>query len=240
MTPAKERLILALDVTDRKRAEALVRATEDSVGVYKIGLEFAMTGGLAFAEELAREGRKVFLDMKLLDIANTVAGGVRSAGRLGVHYLTVHAYPQALAAAVAARPPGLKIVAVTVLTSLDDDDLAEAGYAASTTDLAARRITAARELGVDAIVCSPREAALARKTGLTVITPGVRLESDAVGDQKRVATPQTAIAAGADMLVVGRPITAAEDPGAAAQTFLAAIEAGIIRASKPSAATAAR
>jgi len=232
MTLAKDRLILALDVTDRARAEALVLATKGSVGVYKIGLEFAMAGGLEFARELAQEGHKVFLDMKLLDIANTVAGAVRAAGKLGVRYLTVHAYPQALAAAVAARPPGLKIVAVTVLTSFDDADLAEAGYSKTTADLAARRIAAARELGVDAIVCSPREAGLAKKTGLTVITPGVRLATDDVGDQKRIATPEMAIASGADMLVVGRPITAAPDPATAARTVLDAVEAGLARPGK--------
>ncbi|MEM9220955.1 MAG: orotidine-5'-phosphate decarboxylase [Pseudomonadota bacterium] len=226
---AHSRLCLALDVTDRKKAEALILATEGSVGIYKIGLEFAMAGGLGLAAELAAAGRSVFLDMKLLDIANTVAGAVRSAGALGADYLTVHAYPQALEAAVAARPPGLKIVAVTVLTSLDDGDLLRAGYATSSADLVAKRIGDAAALGVDALVCSPKEAPAAHSSGLLVITPGVRLESDTAGDQKRIATPDAAIEAGADILVVGRPITAAPDPGAAARRFVEAIGAGLER-----------
>ncbi|MEO1103539.1 MAG: orotidine-5'-phosphate decarboxylase [Pseudomonadota bacterium] len=180
-------LCLALDVTDRARAEALVQATEDFVGVYKIGLEFAMAGGLAFAKELAGAGRSVFLDMKLLDIANTVAGAVRSASALGITYLTVHAYPQAITAAVAARPAGLSIVAVTVLTSLDDEDLEQTGYAMPANELVHWRIEQAAALGANAIVCAPSEAAAAKLSGLTVITPGVRLATDAAGDQKRVA-----------------------------------------------------
>ena len=235
---ARDHLILALDTTDPGRARALVDATKGLVGVYKIGLEFAMSGGLPFAEKLASEGHRVFLDMKLLDISNTVAGAVRGAGALGVEYLTVHAYPQAIAAAVAARPKGLKIVAVTVLTSLSDTDLADAGYTKGAADLVARRIRSAVELGADALVCSPQEATQARKSGLTVITPGVRRIEDATGDQKRVATPQTAMAAGADLLVVGRPITGAPDPAEAARDYLHAIDEGLARAAKSPAATA--
>ncbi|MBJ3777725.1 orotidine-5'-phosphate decarboxylase [Acuticoccus mangrovi] len=219
----ESRLILALDVADSAAAERLVRATEGVVGVYKIGLEFAMAGGLDFAAELARAGHRTFLDMKLLDIANTVAGGVRSAGALGATFLTVHAYPQALRAAVAARPDGLAIVAVTVLTSLDDADLREAGYAIGAADLVAQRIAGAAAAGADAIVCSPQEAAVAAASGLTVITPGIRMADDAAGDQKRIATPASAIAAGADALVVGRPINAAADPRAAAERYRDAI-----------------
>lgn len=235
-TSAKDHLILALDTTDPKRAQALVDATQGLVGVYKIGLEFAMSGGLPFAETLARQGHSVFLDMKLLDISNTVAGAVRGAAALGVKYLTVHAYPQAIAAAVAARPKGLKIVAVTVLTSLSDTDLADAGYTKGAADLVARRIRSAVELGADAVVCSPQEATLAKRSGLTVITPGVRRAEDAAGDQKRVATPQMAITAGADLLVVGRPITGAPDPAQAAREYLHAIGEGLARTAKWSAA----
>jgi orotidine-5'-phosphate decarboxylase len=223
---AADRLILALDVPDVAAARRLVEATAGAVGVYKVGLELAMAGGLPFAAELARE-HAVFLDMKLLDIPNTVAGAVRSAGALGVRWLTVHAYPQALAAAVAARPAGLGIVAVTALTSMDDADVAAAGYAESAAALVARRIATARDAGADAIVCSAAEAGAAKASGLVVITPGVRMAADAAGDQKRVATPDEAIAAGADMLVVGRPINAAPDPRAAARRYAEAIAAAL-------------
>ncbi|MEM8854132.1 MAG: orotidine-5'-phosphate decarboxylase [Pseudomonadota bacterium] len=224
---AAERLILALDVTDRGAAERLVEATAGAVGTYKIGLEFALSGGIDFARELVAAGHGVFLDMKLLDIANTVAGAVRAASSIGVTYLTVHAYPQALEAAVSARTGGTKIVAVTVLTSLDDDDLAAAGYGESAERLVERRIAAAVAAGADCIVCSPREAPQARASGLMVITPGVRLAEDGYGDQKRVATPQRAMADGADALVVGRPINAASDPRSAALRYRDAIEEGL-------------
>lgn len=219
----ESRLILAIDVPDVAAAARLVAATAGSVGIYKVGMELAYAGGLSFAADLAAAGHAVFLDLKLLDIPNTVAGGVRSAGRLGARFLTVHAYPQALAAAVAARPPGLSIVAVTVLTSMDDADLAAAGYGLGATALVDRRIEAAVAAGADAIVCAPTEAAAARRSGLAVITPGVRLSEDGAGDQKRVATPQEAIAAGADAIVVGRPITAAIDPAAAARRYADAV-----------------
>jgi len=205
-----------------------VSQTDGIVGVYKIGLELALGGGgIELARELSQAGRTVFLDAKILDIANTVAGAVRAAGTLGVRLVTVHAYPQAIAAAVAARPPGLSIVAVTVLTSLDNQDLAEAGYATTTDALVARRIASAAANGADAVVCSPREAALARESGLAVITPGVRMPEDGADDQKRVATPQAAISAGADAIVVGRPISGAADPAAAARRYVAAIAAGL-------------
>lgn len=223
----ESRLILALDVPDTAAAARLVDATAGVVGIYKVGMEFAYAGGLAFARDLAASGHAVFLDLKLLDIPNTVAGGVRSAGALGAKFLTVHAYPQALRAAVAARPSGLAVVAVTVLTSMDDADLAETGYAEGATALVERRISAAREAGADAIVCAPTEAAAARRSGLAVITPGVRLAEDSAGDQKRIATPTEAIAAGAHAVVVGRPITAAADPRAAAERYRGAIRAGL-------------
>ncbi|MEM0907500.1 MAG: orotidine-5'-phosphate decarboxylase [Pseudomonadota bacterium] len=226
-TTPQSRLILPLDTTDAAHARALVTATDGLVGVYKIGLEFVMAGGLSFAQALAGEGRSVFLDMKLLDIENTVEGAVRGAGALGADYVTVHAYPQGLQAAVRVRPEGLQIIAVTVLTSLDNDDLARAGYQSDAASLVALRIAEAAAIGVDCIVCSPEEAAVAHASGLTVITPGVRLEGDAVGDQKRVATPQQAIMNGADAVVVGRPITQAPDPRAAAERVVAAIAEGL-------------
>ncbi|MCF3933968.1 orotidine-5'-phosphate decarboxylase [Acuticoccus sp. M5D2P5] len=223
----QSRLIVALDTADRAAAERLVEATEGTVGVYKVGLEFAMAGGLNFAKELADAGHAVFLDMKLLDIANTVASAVRSAGGIGARYLTVHAYPQAIRAAVSARPQGLSIVAVTVLTSMDDEDLRETGYADTASALVEKRIAQAASLGADCIVCAPTEAAAAHRSGLVVITPGVRLPDDAAGDQKRIATPQDAIRAGADAIVVGRPINAAADPREAALRYTAAIAEGL-------------
>jgi orotidine-5'-phosphate decarboxylase len=230
-TTPTSRLALALDVADVAAAERLVEATRGTVGVYKIGFELALSGGIALAGRLAAEGEAVFLDMKLLDIPNTVAGATRAASALGVRFLTVHAYPQALRAAAAAAAKGehLSIVAVTVLTSMDDGDLAEAGYATDAADLVARRIGAARAAGADAIVCSPAEAAVAAQSGVAVITPGVRLPEDGTGDQKRVATPQAAIAAGADAVVVGRPIAAAPDPRAAALRYREAIAEGLAR-----------
>lgn len=228
-TTPESRLALALDVPDVARAERLVEVTRGVVGVWKIGFELALSGGLDLARRLSGEGEAVFLDLKLLDISNTVAGATRAAGRLGVRFLTVHAYPQALRAAVATRPEGLAIVAVTVLTSMDDADLAAAGYGLGAAGLVERRIAAAAEAGADCIVCSPAEAAAAARSGLSVITPGVRLPEDAAGDQKRVATPQDAIAAGADAVVVGRPISAAADPSAAALRYRDAIAEGLVR-----------
>jgi len=228
-TTPESRLVLALDVPDVAAAERLVEATRGVVGVWKIGFELALSGGLDFSRRLSGEGEAVFLDMKLLDIGNTVAGATRAAGRLGIRFLTVHAYPQALGAAVGARAEGLSIVAVTVLTSMDDADLAAAGYGLGASDLVARRIAAAAEAGADCIVCSPAEAAAAARSGLSVITPGVRLPEDAAGDQKRVATPREAIAAGADAIVVGRPVSGAADPRAAALRYRDAIAEGLGR-----------
>lgn len=219
----ESRLVLAVDVARRADAERQIDATRGVVGVYKIGLEFAMSGGLEMARDLASDGIPVFLDMKLLDIANTVAGATKAAAALGVRFLTVHAYPQALSAAVAAAPHSLTIVAVTVLTSFDDEDVRQAGYEKRLGELASHRIAQAAEFGAGAIVCAPQEAAAAKRSGLRVITPGVRMEEDAAGDQKRVATPERAIAAGADALVVGRPITGASDVRGAAERYRDAI-----------------
>jgi orotidine-5'-phosphate decarboxylase len=171
----------------------------------------------------------VFLDMKLHDIENSVAKGVENVARLGVNFLTVHAYPQTMKAAVAARRgSGLKILAVTVLTSYDDIDLAESGYSTGVESLVARRAQQAHDLGVDGLVCSPEEASplrLAVGNDMLFVTPGIRPQGTARGDQKRVTTPAQAIAAGADYLVVGRPITEAADPKTAAEAVVAEITA---------------
>ena len=229
MIPARDRLIVALDVADARAAEAMVERLGDAVSFYKIGYQLAFAGGLRLADTLVRAGKQVFLDMKLHDIGNSVAGGVESVARLGVSFLTVHAFPQTMKAAIEARRgSGLKILAVTVLTSYDDIDLAESGYATSVEALVARRAQQAHDIGVDGLVCSPEEAAPLRLVvgpDMTFVTPGIRSAGAASGDQKRVATPSQAIAAGADYLVVGRPIMSAGDPKAAALAIVAEIAA---------------
>jgi orotidine-5'-phosphate decarboxylase len=229
MIPARDRLIVALDVADARAAETMVERLGDAVSFYKIGYQLAFAGGLPLADTLIRAGKQVFLDMKLHDIGNSVAGGVESAAKLGVTFLTVHAFPQTMKAAIEARRgSALKILAVTVLTSYDDIDLAESGYTMGVDDLVARRAQQAHDLGVDGLVCSAEEAAPLRLVvgpDMTFVTPGIRPAGAATGDQKRVATPGQAIAAGADYLVVGRPITGAADPKAAARAIVAEIEA---------------
>ncbi len=231
----RERLIVALDVPSLDAAQAMVARLGNSVSFYKIGYQLGFAGGLDYARQLAQSGKRVFLDLKLHDIGNTVAAGVKSVASLGASFLTVHAYPQVMAAAVAAREQNLRILAVTVLTSLNDADLKAAGYAASAAELAAQRALQAREAGVDGLVCSPEEVAnLRRVVGgrLTLVTPGIRPACSAAGDQKRVATPAAAINAGADYLVIGRPIIAASDPKAAAEAIVAEI-AGAANEKRP-------
>jgi orotidine-5'-phosphate decarboxylase len=226
MPAPRERLIVALDLSSVEAAEALVARLGDAVSFYKIGYQLAYAGGLAYAQRLAGAGKHVFLDLKLHDIGNTVAQGVKSVARLGATFLTVHAYPQTMQAAVEAREGGLRILAVTVLTSYDDSDLKAAGYDASVKALVAGRAEQARVLGVDGLVCSPEEAANVRTiagAGMTLVTPGIRPAGAQAGDQKRIMTPAAAIAAGADYLVVGRPIVAASDPRAAAEAIVAEI-----------------
>jgi len=223
----RDRLIVALDLPGVEAAEAMVARLADSVTFYKIGYQLAFAGGLRLVETLAASGKKVFIDLKLHDIGNTVARGVESLARLGATFLTVHAYPQTMKAAVEARAgSSLKILAVTVLTSYDDDDLNEAGYRLGVIDLVEARARQAQALGVDGLVCSPEEAANLRKIidrRMKLITPGIRPADAATGDQKRVMTPARAIAAGADYLVVGRPILGADDPRAAAEAIVAEI-----------------
>jgi orotidine-5'-phosphate decarboxylase len=217
---ARDRLIVALDLPQVSDAERMIERLGDAVTFYKIGYQLAFAGGLPLAERLARSGKRVFLDLKLHDIGNTVARGVESVAKLGATFLTVHAYPQTMHAAVdARRGSGLKILAVTVLTSYDDADLAAAGYDFTVPELVAERAAQASDIGVDGLVCSAAEVALLRPTigtAMQLVTPGIRPADSEAGDQKRIMTPAEAIAAGADYLVVGRPILAAEDPRAAA------------------------
>jgi orotidine-5'-phosphate decarboxylase len=223
----KDRLIVPLDLPDVAAAEAMIARLGDSVTFYKIGYQLGYAGGLPLARRLADSGKKVFLDLKLHDIGNTVARGVESVARLGATFLTVHAYPQTMKAAVEGRAgTGLKILAVTVLTSYDDGDLHAAGYRLGVSDLVEARAQQAQVLGVDGLVCSPQEAVSLRKVvghQMVLVTPGIRPVGSAAGDQKRIMTPARAIAAGADYLVVGRPVLEAADPRAAAEAIQAEI-----------------
>jgi len=224
----RDRLIVALDVSGVREAEAVVETLGDTVSFYKIGYQLAFERGLPLAFALVNAGKRVFLDMKLHDIGNTVARAVENIVRMGVTFVTVHAYPQTMRAAVEAKSGSdLGILAVTVLTSYDNADLAEAGYNTTVEQLVTVRAALARDIGVDGLVCSAEEAApLRRIVGgeMWLVTPGIRPAGAARGDQKRVATPAAAIAAGASYLVVGRPITGAPDPLAAANQILDEME----------------
>jgi orotidine-5'-phosphate decarboxylase len=228
---ARDKLIVALDLPSVAAAQAMVERLGDAVSFYKIGYQLAFAGGLPLAETLVRAQKQVFVDLKLHDIGNTVAKGVESVAKLGATFLTVHAYPQTMHAAVDARAGSkLRILAVTVLTSYDDADLAAAGYDFTVPELVAERAAQARDIGIDGLVCSAEEAALVRPIiggRMALVTPGIRPAGAASGDQKRVMTPASAIAAGADYLVVGRPILEAADPKAAAQAIVAEIAQAI-------------
>ena len=221
----RDRLIVALDVPTVAHAEAVVRDLEGTAAFFKVGYQLAFAGGLDFARELASGGKQVFLDMKLLDIDNTVAKGVENIARMGMTMLTLHAYPKAMRAAVeAARGSGLCLLAVTVLTSMDEQDVIDAGYEYDPHTLVLRRAEQALNAGMGGIVCSAAEAAAVRKVvgpELAVVTPGIRPAGADHGDQKRVVTPLDAIRAGASHLVVGRPIVGAPDRRTVAEAVLA-------------------
>ena len=226
----RDRVIVALDVASVAEAEALVAALGDEVGFYKIGLELAFCGGLALAERLAGAGKKVFLDLKLHDIPATVERASAQVARLGATFLTVHAFPQTMAAALAGvANSGLGVLGVTVMTSYDDDDLAAVGYGLGVRDLVAKRADQAVALGLTGLILSAREVeAMRRRVGgkLVLVTPGIRPAGAQLDDQKRVVTPAAALAAGADHLVIGRPVTRAPDPRAAARAIFEGIAAG--------------
>jgi orotidine-5'-phosphate decarboxylase len=231
LAAAREKLIVALDFATPREAEALAAVLGDCVVFYKIGLELAYGGGLSLATDLAAAGKQVFLDLKLHDIAETVSRASAQAARLGATFLTVHAYPQTMKAAKAgAGGSRLRILGVTVLTSYDDRDLAEAGYAYSVADLVQRRAAQAVEAGLDGLVLSAQEAPVVRARfgdGLILVTPGIRPAGAAAAGQKRIMTPAAAIMAGASYLVVGRPVTRAESPRAAAEAIIAEIASAL-------------
>ena len=228
---ADARLICALDLPEVAEAEALVARLGDAISSYKIGLELLSRGGMAMANDLKARGCSVFLDWKLHDIGETVRRAASAIAATGAcDLLTVHAEPQVMRAAVAGRGEGsgVRILGVTVLTSLNEADLQEMGYALGVRDLVERRIRQALDCGVDGVVASPQEAALARRLAMEagrpeflVVTPGVRPVGAAKNDQARAATPADALRDGATHLVVGRPITAASDPRAAALAIVA-------------------
>ncbi len=229
--PADPRLICALDLPDRAAAEVMVERVGAAISFYKIGLELLATDGMALARELKTDGRQVFADWKLHDIGETVRRATAAITATGVcDFLTVHAEPQVLAAAVKGRGDDrqVKILGVTVLTSLSQADLVELGYGLKLETLVDRRVRQTLDAGADGVVASPHEAALARRIsaeagrpGFLVVTPGVRPSWAAKNDQARAATPAQALAAGASHLVAGRPITQADDPRAAANAIVA-------------------
>ncbi|TIV36759.1 MAG: orotidine-5'-phosphate decarboxylase, partial [Mesorhizobium sp.] len=222
------RLIVGLDLPTLKEAETAVRELEGAVSFYKIGYQLAFAGGLDFARELASGGTKVFLDMKLLDIDNTVAKGVENIVKMGVSMLTLHAYPKTMRAAVeAAKGSDLCLLGVTVLTSMDEQDMIDAGYEYDPHTLVLRRSEQALHAGMGGIVCSAEEAEAVRRIvgpDLAVVTPGIRPSGSDHGDQKRVVTPAQAIRNGASHLVVGRPIVKAPDRRAAAEAIIAEMQ----------------
>jgi orotidine-5'-phosphate decarboxylase len=223
----RDRLIVALDLPTVAEAEAMVDRIGDAATFYKVGMELTYGGGLELVRRLAAAGKKVFLDLKLHDIPTTVEKATAQVAGLGAAFLTVHAFPQTMKAAVKGKGGSdLRILAVTVMTSYDDADLIEAGYACGVRELVARRALQAREAAVDGIVLSPEEVTEMRGLlgpGMVLVTPGIRPAGTGHGDQKRVTTPAQAIRAGADHLVVGRPITQAADPRAAAASVVAEI-----------------
>ncbi|WP_282121301.1 orotidine-5'-phosphate decarboxylase [Ruegeria atlantica] len=223
-----DRLIVALDVPNALQGLAMAEQLGDSVSFYKIGLGMLTGGGLALANELKQEhGKRIFLDMKLFDIGNTVENAVRGLAQFDLDFLTVHGDPHVVRAAKeGAAGKDLKILAVTILTSLNRDDLdASLLKKGDVQDLVVERAARALEAGADGVIASPQEAALIRALpqaeGRLIVTPGVRPAGAALGDQKRVATPANAVADGVDHIVVGRPVYQADDPKAAAEAILA-------------------
>jgi orotidine-5'-phosphate decarboxylase len=229
---AKDRLIVALDVPSADQARSLIERLGDSVGVYKIGLELLFCGGFALAEELAKDGRAVFIDAKLSDIETTVERATAAIAGSGAAFLTVHAFDaKTLAAVVRGRgDSSLKLLGVTVLTNLAPSDLVEQGIDHPLEGMVLHRAALANTAGLDGVIASGREAAAIRGAigrDFLVVTPGVRPQGSDTQDQARAVTPKEAIIAGADYLVVGRPITRAPDPREAALAIVREIDAAL-------------
>lgn len=230
----KNKIILALDVPTQFEAEKLIELTSDYVGYYKIGLGFLTMDGIKFAESLVKNGHKIFLDLKLFDIGQTITDAVKRLAESGIHILTVHGDPYVVSAAVRGRGlsgrTDLDIYAVTVLTSLDAEDVRSAGYHLPPAELAIERAKNAAHAGADGVISSGREARAikAQGYGLKVITPGIRMDGSLVHDQKRVMTPLQSLREGADHLVIGRDITKAENPQEAAKRIFDSIDNEVI------------
>ena len=224
-----DRLYVALDLPTIEQARAMVVTLGDTVESYKVGLQLLPLGGAEFGQELKAMGKNVFYDFKLHDIGATVEKATRSISGLGADLLTVHARPDVMASAAAGRgETDLKILGVTVLTSLDKQALEDIGYHDSAEDLVMRRVEQALAAGIDGVVSSPLEATKIRQAvpdDFLVVTPGIRMPDGDKGDQKRIATPGDALRSGASHIVVGRPITAAPDPRQAALDVLANMRA---------------
>ena len=220
---ADPRLYVALDLPSIDEARAMVETLGDTVISYKIGLQLLPLAGAEFGRELAAQGKNIFLDFKLHDIDATVEKATRSIAGVGANLLTVHARPDVMVAAAKGKGRDLKVLGVTVLTSLDEQALIDIGYHHTAEELVLHRVRQAMDAGIDGVVSSPLEAAKIRNIvpkDFLVVTPGVRMASDAVGDQKRVATPGNALKSGASHIVVGRPITQSGDPKGAARKIL--------------------
>jgi orotidine-5'-phosphate decarboxylase len=221
-------IIVALDVPSASEARTLVNSLGDSADFYKVGLELYAAAGMDFVRELKGQGKRVFLDLKLYDIGEQVKRAVAAISSIGVDFLTVHAQKQVMQSAVAGRSGSLSLLAVTVLTSFDENDILDDGYTITLPELVEKRVANAIEAGMNGIVCSSLEVAKVRvMTGanMTLVIPGVRSPGKSAGDQKRVATPADAIASGADYLVIGRQITRAENPRAEVLKILDEIHA---------------
>ncbi|MBA5723773.1 orotidine-5'-phosphate decarboxylase [Candidatus Liberibacter sp.] len=225
----RDRLIVGLDLPTVQKAEKIVSILGDTVSFYKIGYQLSFSGGLELAHDLILSGKSVFLDMKLLDTDNTVFSAVEKIAKMGVTMLTIHAYPQAMRAAVsAAQGTGICLLAVTVLTSMDDSDLKESGYEKDIPAVVRMRAIQAHNIGMGGIVCSPREALIVREAvgdRIAIVTPGIRMPGAAKDNQKRFMTPKESFENGASHIVVARPIVENEDPVFAARTFLHEISA---------------
>jgi len=227
---ARERLIVALDVPEAAAARALVERLAGHVGLFKVGSQAFTAAGPELVREIVGRGQRVFLDLKFHDIPNTVAGAVASAAQLGVSLVTVHGLGgrAMLEAAVGALPAmGTKLLAITILTSHDEQTLGQIGVNGGLVDSVRRLASLAKDAGTDGVVASPHEVGLIREAcgrDFLIVTPGIRPAGAASGDQARAATPAAALAAGADYLVVGRPITAAADPAAAADAVVREME----------------
>ena len=231
-TTMRDRLIVALDVPCAREARDLVLRIGSAAGIYKVGLQLFTAEGPGFVRELVASGRKVFLDLKLHDIPNTVGLAVRQAAELGVYMLTIHGTggSNMLKAATEAGSGRVKLLAVTVLTSMSDEDLQEIGVSGRVVDQVLRVAAMAKTAGFCGVVTSPREAAQIRQSlgeGFAIVTPGVRPRGTALNDQQRVATPGEAIASGATHVVVGRPITHAADPAKAAGDIIHEMEGAV-------------